>query len=507
MRIAQKTKLCIMRLSILRFKKQKIFWSLRGSAMVYLEYVFFWIVGKFRKIYFMALPESKEDLLRSRKLYTTGDSASQTIGQISGGTFLVALMTSIGISDGNMGIILSIPSLAALFQLLFMNFVQRLEKRKLFICFCNLQKIWLGFIYFIPFFDWSVSVKMSVFLAAFLLGQIFSQICAPATTDWLASLVPSRLRSRYFSIKDSIVVFVIITISLIAGVAFDQLEKVNVLYGFSLIGSTIFLLVIIVVVTYSMINEPRLTMINEYGIEMHGNLLRKAKLIHPPIPKQQNLITETIAIFHNRPLRAAFLLNFLWMFSFYSASPFNSSYQVKELQLSYTFIMTTSFITNLIRVILTPKIGKRAGVIGAPKMLKYVLVFYALGYAFLILKTPETSILFYLLSMLFSSLSWTYIGIGLLEIQLNFMDRDKRTIQYTILSVLSGVLGFIISTVFGHILDLLQQIDLHLAGHKIYAQQVTNSIGILFTLTMIIYLHFVVGKIQVKQDHKDGTLT
>jgi len=42
-----------------------------------------------------------------------------------------------------------------------------------------------------------------------------------------------------------------------------------------------------------------------------------------------------------------------------------------------------------------------------------------------------------------------------LEIQLNFMDYEKRTIQYTILSVFSGILAFSVSAVFGKILDFL----------------------------------------------------
>lgn len=474
--------------------------------MEYLKLMCFRLLGKFRKTYFMALPENQQDLLRSRKLYTTGDSAAQTIVNIAAGTFLVSLMTSIGISDGNMGIILSFPSLAALFQLLVMNYVQSLDKRKAFICSCHLYRIVLAFVFFIPVMPWSQPVKVIVFLIAFLSGQIFVQISAPAATDWLASLVPSRLRSRYFTIKDSVVVFVIVSVSLVVGIVYDLLEKVNPNYGFIMLGCLIVILVLIAFIAFSKVNEPRLSLTNEYGMELHGTLLRKALLVHPPIPKNQNLLSEAKAILKNRNLKIAFVLNMLWVFASSSASPFNSSYIVKDLQLSFTFIMVISFIANTVRVLLMPKIGKVASKTGAPWMLKCVLTCFALSYAFMVLQKPSTPPVFYILYQLFASLAYTYIGIGLLEIQLNFMEYEKRTIQYTILSVFSGILAFSVSAIFGKILDFLQKLDLHIGSQKIYAQQITNCVGILFTLLMIFYLHFVVEKIKVKQDRKDGSV-
>lgn len=51
-----------------------------------------WCLGRLRRIYFMALPESEADYEKSRRRYIVGDSAAQTIAQLAGGTFLVSLM-------------------------------------------------------------------------------------------------------------------------------------------------------------------------------------------------------------------------------------------------------------------------------------------------------------------------------------------------------------------------------------------------------------------------------
>ena len=68
------------------------------NNLVFMTNFFF---GKMRRVFFMSYPENKQDYKKSRVYYTVADSAAQTIVQLAGGTFLVALMEALGISDGN----------------------------------------------------------------------------------------------------------------------------------------------------------------------------------------------------------------------------------------------------------------------------------------------------------------------------------------------------------------------------------------------------------------------
>lgn len=472
--------------------------------MDYFRLIPYMALGKLRRIYFMALPENKQDMKRSRMLYTCGDSAAQTIVQLSGGAFLVALMSEIGISDGNMGIILSVSSLAAVFQMLFMNFVQNMKKRKLFICFSNLQKIWLAFVFWIPGMMLASGMKVILFLLAFFYAQICIQVCTPAATDWIASLVPARLRGRYFALKDTVAVFVTVSGMLVVGIAFDALKKQNKLMAFEMVGGIILVLVIVNVISFSRMKEPRMTLTDTSGKELHGALLQRAMRQQPQQKSKERIGRQMKRALSQGRFRMALILNCLWMFSFYIASPFNSSYQVKELGLSYTFIMVVNFLANMVRVSITPRIGRRADQIGMAKMLKYVLVFYLLGYVFMICARPGGSLVFYLLSALTTAVSWSFISIGLLGIQLECMDRESRTIQYTILAVLSGVVGFTISMAAGRLLNWLQHLQLFWHGQKIYAQQITNALGVIGVLITILYLQLVVQKVRPVADQKDG---
>lgn len=464
------------------------------------------IVGKLRRIYYMALPENEADLHKSRVLYAVGDSASQTLLQLAGGTFLVAIMENIGFSDGAMGVILSAATLAAIFQMPVMNSVQRMQKRKAFICMTTLQKIWMAVIFLIPLIPVSVPVRLILFLLLFFFSQICLQISTPAATDWIASLVPAKTRGRYFSRKDTLAVFVTVTGMLLVGIAFDQMKKDNIRGGFMMIAAVIAILVLINTLAFSMMKEPRMFRTDINGRELHGKLLRDSLAACPDKADHQGISSEIKEALHSPLFCKALILNCLWMLAFYTAAPFNSSYQVKELGLSYTFIMIVNFVSNLVRIAITPYVGKTADRIGMGRMLRYVLVSYMLGYVFMIFSVPGGSLIYYVISIFFSAVAWSFISIGLLGIQLEYLDRDRRTVQYTILSVISGVFGFIISLGMGAFLSMLQNAGMLFMGRKVYAQQITNAAGAICTLAVILYLKNAVEGVHGAENEQDGRM-
>lgn len=194
------------------------------------------IAGSLYRIYFMALPETEEDYEKSRRFYISGDSAAQTIAQLAGGTFLVSLLLSAGFSDAETGVVTSTASLAAVFQLFTMQRINRLRKRKLFVCFCVLQKLLLALLFFLPLTRTAGGLEQGLLLGGYFLAQVWSQIATPATQDWIASLVPMKERGSYFSRKDAVAVFVTVTLMLGMGVVMDVCSGPKQLLGFFING-------------------------------------------------------------------------------------------------------------------------------------------------------------------------------------------------------------------------------------------------------------------------------
>lgn len=452
-----------------------------------------WLLGRFRKIYFMALPEDETDYEKSRRYYIVGDSATQTVGQLAGGTFLVSLMLSVGFSDAQAGILTSVASLAALFQLFTMRRINHLKKRKLFVCLTVLQKLYLAFIFFIPLLPAGNGLKQLLLVAGYFFAQICAQIGTPATQDWLATLVPARLRGSYFSKKDSIAVFITVTVMLFAGILMDATAGPKQHVGFSINGSLILFLVLLNFWAFSCMKEPRMATLNAQGKEIHGKLCKKYQTKEPS-KEHGILLTEMKEAFRSPDFRIAFTATLLWQTSFFCAAPFNTSYQLAELSLPFTFIMVIGFLGNLLRIAITPFMGKMGDRYGMAFLYKYTLMGILLYYIFFALAVPSNAYPMVVLGTVCSALGWSFAGIGLFGVQLELLDEKKRDLQLSILSSLSGVYGFLVSFMAGNLLDFLQQANFTLAGHSLFAQQITNVMGALFLALLIFYLKVRVQK-------------
>lgn len=445
-----------------------------------------WFLGRLRRVYFMALPESEADYEKSRRRYIVGDSAAQTIAQLAGGTFLVSLMLSVGFSDAQAGVLTSVASLAALFQLFTMGRVSRLKKRKLFICLMTVQKLYLALIFFIPLLPTSGGVSQLLVIGGYFVAQICSQVGAPATQDWLASLVPARVRGNYFARKDAICVFVTVTMMLFAGILMDVTagERQNI--GFVINGGMILILVALNAWAFSSMKEPRQAAVNEQGKEIHGKLKRKYPL------RQENqreaFWAEVREAFGKPDFRMAFAVTLLWQTSYYCAAPFNTSYQLVELGMPFTFLMVISFLGNLLRIAITPFMGRMGDKYGMAFLFKYSLVGILLCFVCFSLAVPSNGYPMVILGTVCSALGWSFVGIGLFGVQLELLEEGKRDIHLSIISSLSGVYGFLVSLAAGWLLEFLQRAQITISGERVYAQQFTNVIGVWFLLITILYL-------------------
>jgi MFS family permease len=453
----------------------------------------------------MALPESKEDFKKSRICYTTADSAAQTIVQLAGGTFLAALMTYSHISDANIGIITSLVSLAALSQLFLINFFKRLKKYKLLVCATALQRSLFAVIYLIPLLALGGMVKAILIIFLYFIGQVFVQIGLPASQDWIASLVPGRLRGKYFSIKDSVAVFIVSSAMLLAGMILDYFKPRNILTGFIIIGVLIFILTLINVIALSKMKEAKTSYMNEAGKEMHGRLAKKAKEEEKAVKVDElGIGSELKAAFADRKFRKAFTIQCLYTFAFYICTPFNASYQINDLALPYTFIMLVSFIANLYRIYITPKFGRLADKHGMAKLLRFTLFALGLNFLTMAFTIPGNAYPLYIIGTIFGSTAWAFVGIGLFGVQLDFFKNEKRMVWLTITSSISGIFGFFVSIVGGILLDYLQKSQLHLFGIRIYAQQVLNLIGFLIIVIAVYYIRYCIETEKIASNRMDG---
>lgn len=204
--------------------------------------------------------------------------------------------------------------------------------------------------------------------------------------------------------------------------------------------------------------------------------------------------------------RAVFFLNIMWMNCAYISAQFNASYQIKELNLSYTFLMVIGFISNLLRIYITPKIGRYGDYYGMARVLKYFILTLGIQYLLLAFTVPGNAYIMTVILSPVGAVAYSFIGIGLFGIQLDLINRERRMIQLTLVSSLGGLYGFAVCALGGRLLDYFQKNPLVLFGHSLYAQQVLNVLGFTMTVLTFLYIKLVVQKIDAEDNTSDGEL-
>lgn len=454
------------------------------------------IGGKIRRTYFMALPENEEDYENSRKKFILAEATALTITQLASGTFLAALLITLQFSDASIGLVIAISNLACFFQIFTMNAVEKMLKRKPFVCSCTLLKILFGMMFFLPFFSMSSSIKKIIAVLCYTLAYIGFQISDAASKDWITNLVPRKVRGYYFARKDAVTAIIATLTTVVMGFVMDYFNKFDSLHNYLVVGIIIVFLVFLDFIFLSMMKEARISETDHQGYELHGTLLRKRMQEIKSSVQEITLKKELVLAFSNWKFRKEMCLSIIWTISFQFALPYNSSYQIKELQLPFVFITCIGFLANLFRVYISPKMGRMGDKYGMSKTVKIAFLGLLMNHFFMGMSNENNAYIMVTLASFASTFGWTFVGTGLFAIELDLIDEKRRSAQLSIVSMISGCVGFLAASVGGYILQLLQKQEIVLFHQNIYAQQVLNMIAVVFYIATIAYIHFVIQPIE-----------
>lgn len=433
----------------------------------------------------MSYPETNQDYKKSRICYSVANAAVAPVGDLTQGAYLVALMTYLGFSDGDMGVVNAIASLAGVMQLVSMKLSRRIVKNKLFVCTGDFQRFWLAFMFFIPLFLGAGKTGRLLMAGCYLWAKVSETLISPALTDWVARLVPDRFRGRYFSIKEAVGTFTNVTTTLIVGILLDALSDRPMLM-FTVVGSIVAVLVTVNVVFMLMMKEPKLEHLNAEGKEMMGRLAKKDVENHSE--PSMKFVQELRIAFADKNFRQLLWFNLLYTVALFIANPFNGSFKVNDMGLSYTFLSFCTFAFCMVRVYFLPKVGKLADRIGMTQVTTWAFVGLGINYLFTGLSTPANAIPMHIISAIGNAAAWGFIGTGMLGIKLKCLKEERRITQLALISVISGLFGFLVTLVMGKFVDWLQ---IYIAtGDSIftYAQQVTNMLGVVAIAITILYM-------------------
>ncbi len=258
--------------------------------------------------------------------------ASQAMGILTGGAFLVAFAVKLGASNLVIGLLAAIGPLSQLLQLPAIFLVEKARNRRaITVVAVALSRLCWLIVAMIPFV-FGARIGIAVLLISLVLVSALGAVGGCSWSSWMRDLIPQNILGSFFSKRMRIATGVGIVLSLLAAVYLDYWKKL--LPGYEIQGySTLFFAGFLagVVGLYFLAKTP------EKRMPPQGERVAILKLLGKPF--QDENFRKLIAFMSS------------WNFAVNLAGPFFMVYMLKRLGLSMSFIIGLSIVSQVMNFV------------------------------------------------------------------------------------------------------------------------------------------------------------
>lgn len=411
------------------------------------------------------------DFKRGQRLHIIQAALEYLIAILVGGSFLATLTKELGFSDSLTGILSSVISLGCLFQMLSVFFRRRHYKSFVLILSIVNQLLFL-LLYAIPLFDIPSSVKTGLFVVFIFTAYLIYNMAHPRKINWLMSLVDDRYRGLFTANKEIVSLITGMIFTYVMGSVVDHFSAHNNLRtSFIISGIVIFVLMLLHTVIMLLTPEPDI----------------------PDTPKKS--VFQSIRELAGNPniihVTAIFVLYYI---STYVATPFYSTYLIGELGFNLKLISIFGIISSITRILVSRFWGAYADKTSFTIMIQKCLMILGIGYCLMILATPATGHLMYLLYCLFHGAALGGINSALINLIYDYVAIEKRADSLAVCQAASGLSGFLATLAASTLVSYIQNSGNHFLGIPLYAQQLVSLISALVVFGAILYIKLIILK-------------
>lgn len=254
--------------------------------------------------------------------------ASQAMGILTGGAFLVAFAVKLGASNVVIGLLAAIGPLSQLLQLPSIFLVEKIRNRRLItVVAAGLSRICWLIIALSPFI-FPNRIAIAVLLVLLTAVSALGAVAGCSWNSWMRDLIPESIMGTYFSKRMRITTGVGIALSILAAIYLDGWKKYlpdHELAGYSVLFTVGFIAGMIGLIFLGRTPEPQLPTQAE-----------KVKLLR--------LLTQPFKEDNFRKL-IAFMCS--WNFAVNLAGPFFMVYMLQRLGLSMSLVIGLSIVSQV----------------------------------------------------------------------------------------------------------------------------------------------------------------
>ena len=368
--------------------------------------------------------KSEKELRNSLKHTTIEGTYAVVHIALTGGAFLTGFALLLGANDFIIGLLAAIPYLSQVAQLATAYEIDRSGKRKLIttIGVLVMRQTWWFFLP-LPFMtgDW----RLAALIAIYTLSSLGSMIASAGWTSWVADLVPSRIRGRYFGFRNGATGFVTIVSILAGGAALDYFRG----KGFEGAG---FAVIFGVACIFALMAVFEMTKMPEVEIKLEEKQISWDRILDP---------------LRDRQFRHLILIFLAWNFALGISACFFAVVMLTTLKMSFMQIALYSSLTSITAILL----NKRWGILVDKFGCKPVVTFCAFGlslvpFLWLIPRAGHLEILIF--EGIYSGGLWAGFNLAAFNIPIANSPQKNRTIYLAMFAVVPA-LGFFASSLLG----------------------------------------------------------
>lgn len=382
--------------------------------------------------------EIKVSVRTSLRASTIDGSLSTVFSNITGGVLLSSFLLDLGANSFEIGMLASLPMIANLLQPIGALLSNRAKSRHDYgiWTFLPSRLLWLVLLVGIVFqgknLDFSAQL---VYLTLILVGvsNVLASLGSASWMSWLATIVPQKLRGRYYSIRS-----IVSNLTGLLGLPIASFVVSN-WQGGTISGYGVVLGVSILAGLASLTCQRFMIDINPQKHQIE-ELRKDAQETH-----NHNLCNSLIAPFKDRNL-VIFLVYFcLWGFAVNLSTPFFNLYMLKNLDVDITWVTLFGSLSNGANMLMLLMWGRMSDRIGNRPLLIFAGIAIAITPLFWLLTgiSQVHSQLWIYLSIfhLFLGGIWAAIDLGTNNIQIAIAPIQHHATFFAIASAVAGVGG------------------------------------------------------------------
>jgi MFS family permease len=371
--------------------------------------------------------------------------ASQAMGVLTGGVFLVAFALQLGASNFVIGLLAAIPALSQLIQIPSVYLVEKIRNRKLIAVASSLvSRLSLLFIIALPFLACQNSCII-VFVSALCLHTIFASIGGCSWSSWMHDLVPHEKLGEFFSKRMALSIIFSVVLSVLAGAFIDFWKGYypnKEIFGYVDIFFLGFVAGIIGLYYLMRIPEPKMEPLND-KVHFFDIIIQPLKDV-------------------NFKKLISFLAS--WNFAVNLAAPFFTVYMIKRLGLSLSYVIGFTVLSQVVNVLFLQLWGKFSDRFSNKSVLRVsgpLFMFSILGWTFTTLPDKYFfTIPLLIIIHIIMGISLAGVALASGNIVLKLAPRGKATSYLAANSFFSSLSAGIAPIIGGKFIDVFSKYEL-----------------------------------------------